>query len=76
MADLQPKIEQATFTTADLAAYTGIDESTWEYHRLHKSGPPSFKVGRRRLYRRDAVDKWLREQEADSQRRDAEKAQR
>lgn len=37
---------------------------TLRYWRKFGGGPPSFKVGRRVMYRRGAVRAWLAEQEA------------
>jgi len=48
----------------DLAAATGTPESTWRYWQSVGKGPVSFKIGRRRVYRRSAFIAWLAEQEA------------
>ncbi|MBN9568193.1 MAG: helix-turn-helix domain-containing protein [Alphaproteobacteria bacterium] len=48
---------------ADLAGELGLSEDTlsrWETRRI---GPPCVRVGRRVLYRRGAVQEWLRSQE-------------
>lgn len=50
-------------TAADLEALTGTKQSTWRYWAHTNQGPASFKLGRRRLWRRDSVLSWLAEQE-------------
>lgn len=50
-------------TRAELAAELGVSTDTlarWETRRI---GPPIVRVGRRVLYRREAVREWLRKQE-------------
>lgn len=50
-------------SSAALEAMTGIPASTWRYWVLIGQGPRSFKIGRRRVWRRSAVEAWLAEQE-------------
>lgn len=45
-------------------AQTGIPVNTLRYWRTRKEGPPSFKIGRRVVYRADLLQQWLLEQEA------------
>jgi predicted DNA-binding transcriptional regulator AlpA len=47
----------------DLEALTGTKASTWRYWALIGAGPTSFKLGRRRVWRRSTVLAWLAEQE-------------
>jgi prophage regulatory protein len=49
----------------DLERLTGTPASTWRYwaHLNDGSGPPSFKLGRRRVWRRSTVLSWLEAQE-------------
>jgi predicted DNA-binding transcriptional regulator AlpA len=47
-----------------LQALTGTPASTWRYWATIGQGPPSFKIGKRRVWRRSAVMQWLAEQEA------------
>jgi len=47
----------------DLEARTGTRASTWRYWAVIGKGPTSFKLGRRRVWRRDVVEQWLAEQE-------------
>jgi prophage regulatory protein len=55
----------AEFMTApDLEQLTGTPESTWRYWAHIGQGPPSFKLGRRRVWKRSAVMAWLASQEA------------
>jgi prophage regulatory protein len=51
------------YTAAELEALTGIPEATWRYWSHTGKGPASFKLGRRRMWRRAVVDEWLAEQE-------------
>ncbi len=47
-------------TPTQCAAELGIDKRTLErWHRLREA-PPRTKIGKRVLYRREAVAKWLR----------------
>ena len=48
----------------DLEALTGTKASTWRYWACTGQGPVSFKIGKRRVWRRSAVLAWLAEQEA------------
>lgn len=47
----------------DLEGMTGTKASTWRYWAHIGSGPPSFKLGRRRVWRRSEVLAWIAEQE-------------
>ncbi|WKG03057.1 AlpA family transcriptional regulator [Mycolicibacterium sp. HK-90] len=42
---------------------TGVAEATLRYWRSVDEGPPSFKLGGRVVYRREAVEQWITEQE-------------
>lgn len=46
-----------------VAAMTGAAEATVRYWRHTGRGPASFKIGRRVVYRREAVEQWIAEQE-------------
>ena len=46
-------------TTAEAAAYVGLSPRTLERYRVTGEGPTYLKVGRRVLYRRTDLDKWL-----------------
>jgi predicted DNA-binding transcriptional regulator AlpA len=50
----------------DLEHMTGTPASTWRYWAHIGSGPASFKLGRRRVWKRSAVLTWLESQEAAS----------
>lgn len=47
---------------------TGIPAGTWRYWAHIGHGPASFKLGRRRVWRKSAVLAWVAEQEAATQR--------
>jgi prophage regulatory protein len=48
----------------DLEQWTGTPASTWRYWAHIGQGPASFKLGRRRVWKRSAVLAWLESQEA------------
>lgn len=55
------------YFATDLEAITGIPASSWRYYAWAGQGPPSFKLGRRRVWSVDEFQKWLAEQQqADS----------
>jgi prophage regulatory protein len=45
--------------TPELERRTGIPQSTWRHFAATNQGPPSIKVGKRRLYRWPDVESWL-----------------
>lgn len=45
-----------------VAAMTGIPEATLRWYRHVGSGPPSFKLGRRVMYREEDVLAWIEAQ--------------
>jgi hypothetical protein len=49
-----------------LEVLTGTKASTWRYWGWREEGPPSFKLGKRRVWRRDVVLAWIEEQERKS----------
>jgi hypothetical protein len=51
-------------TTEDVAALTRAPTSTVRYWRHTGVGPHGFRIGRRVLYRRGEVLRWLAEREA------------
>lgn len=50
----------------DLETLTGTKASTWRYWASVGEGPPSFKLGRRRVWKRADVLAWIAEQEGAS----------
>lgn len=50
--------------SVDLEGLTGTPASTWRYWAHMGTGPKSFKLGRRRVWRKTEVLRWLAEQEA------------
>lgn len=51
--------QQSEFMTyADVARKFGVPESTVRYWVHMRQGPPSYKLGRHRRFRRADVDKW------------------
>jgi prophage regulatory protein len=47
----------------DLEKWTGTKASTWRYWASIGQGPASFKLGKRRVWKRSAVLAWLADQE-------------
>lgn len=47
----------------ELEELTGTKASTWRYWAMTGQGPASFKLGRRRVWKRSAVLEWIAEQE-------------
>ncbi|MCT7291999.1 helix-turn-helix domain-containing protein [Rhodococcus sp. PAE-6] len=50
--------------TSQVASMTRNPEATLRYWRHIGRGPASFKLGRRVVYRRSEVERWMAEQEA------------
>ncbi len=57
-------MSQAYLDSADLEELTGTKASTWRYWAHIGQGPPSHKIGRRRVWKRSGVEQWLADQEA------------
>jgi predicted DNA-binding transcriptional regulator AlpA len=47
----------------DLEALTGTKAGTWRYWANIGEGPASFKLGRRRVWKKSVIEQWLAEQE-------------
>ncbi|GAB2897322.1 helix-turn-helix transcriptional regulator [Streptomyces mayteni] len=57
----------AFLTLPKAAEYLGISPNTLYVWRHRRQGPPSFRMGRRVMYRISSLNKWIAEQErADS----------
>lgn len=59
-----PRAEPQLLDSLDLERLTGTAASTWRYWAHIGTGPKSFKLGRRRVWRKSEVLRWLAEQEA------------
>jgi predicted DNA-binding transcriptional regulator AlpA len=57
-------VESEYLDSLDLEKLTGTAASTWRYWATIGQGPASFKLGRRRVWKRDVVLAWLEHQEA------------
>jgi prophage regulatory protein len=57
-------ISREFYSAAELEQITGIPESTWYYYAFAKKGPPSHKLGRRRVWPVAEFRIWLSEQRA------------
>ena len=79
MDDLQAAVEEAVrralednartalptdiLDAGDLEKLTNVPRATWRYWVLTGEAPPSFKLGRRRVWRRSVVEQWIAERE-------------
>jgi len=61
-------VDRELDSAVDLEKWTGTKASTWRYWASIGVGPASFKLGRRRVWKRSVVLAWLEEQEVASQR--------
>jgi predicted DNA-binding transcriptional regulator AlpA len=50
-------------TAEELEEMTGTPASTFRYWATIGEGPPSIKLGRRRVWKRDQFEKWLARQD-------------
>jgi prophage regulatory protein len=57
-------MEKDYWTANDLEEQTGTPASTWRYWAWANEGPPSFKLGRRRVWPKSKALAWLAEQES------------
>jgi prophage regulatory protein len=56
-------LDDEFLSALDLEQWTGTKASTWRYWASIGQGPPSFKLGKRRVWKRSAVLAWLADQE-------------
>ncbi|MFC9768337.1 helix-turn-helix transcriptional regulator [Rhodococcus jostii] len=61
--DIAARIKEY-LTTKEVEQETGIPAGTLRYYRSAGMGPASFRMGRRVVYRRGEVEKWIAAQEA------------
>jgi predicted DNA-binding transcriptional regulator AlpA len=54
--------------TKQVSAITGLPVGTLRYWRHCNIGPASFSLGRRIVYRRSEVERWIEEREATTSR--------
>jgi prophage regulatory protein len=59
-------IEREFVDANELEQMTGICATTWRYWSHSHEGPPSLKIGRRRVWRLSTVRQWLAEREQES----------
>jgi excisionase family DNA binding protein len=50
-------------TTAQVSALTGLSPATLRYWRHANEGPASFRLGKKVLYRRELVERWIAAEE-------------
>lgn len=55
-------------STAQVSAETGINPGTLRYWRSTNQGPASFTLGKRVVYRRSEIERWIADQEAATKR--------
>lgn len=68
MDESETRMPEMAFLTLNKAAmYLGISPNTLYVWRHRRQGPPSFRMGRRVMYRISALDEWVdRQEQADS----------
>jgi len=60
-----PKTYLDVMTTKQVCEhYPFLNQNTLRYQRMNNTGPASFTINGRVLYRRSEVERWLAEQEA------------
>jgi prophage regulatory protein len=57
------QVDREILGAKELEALTGTKASTWRYWANIGQGPESFKLGRRRVWKKSVVELWLAEQE-------------
>ncbi len=57
-------VDRELISAVDLEKLTGTRASTWRYWASIGTGPASFKIGRRRVWKKSLVLAWLAEQES------------
>jgi prophage regulatory protein len=57
-------VDSEYLDSQDLETLTGTKASTWRYWAMLGEGPVSFKLGRRRVWKRSTVLAWLQSQES------------
>lgn len=62
--DVEPALLEEWLNRADLARELALSIDTLQRWETRRVGPPCVRVGRKVLYRKDAVREWLRDQEA------------
>lgn len=63
MPHANPQHETAFLNLPKAAEYLGLSPNTLYVWRHRRQGPPSFRMGRRVMYRISALDQWVRDQE-------------
>lgn len=66
-----PQHETAFLNLPKAAEYLGLSPNTLYVWRHRRQGPPSFRMGRRVMYRISALDQWVRDQEISDSRSNA-----
>ncbi|WP_078624432.1 helix-turn-helix transcriptional regulator [Streptomyces monomycini] len=63
--DPQEAVRSAFLNVRNAATYLGLSPRTLYVWRHRRQGPPSFRMGQRGrvMYRQEALDAWVREQE-------------
>lgn len=53
------------YTAAELQEKTGTPAATYRWWAYMEMGPPSIKIGRRRVWKKSVIDAWLVSLESD-----------
>lgn len=71
MPHTHPQYETAFLNLPKAAEYLGLSTNTLYVWRHRRQGPPSFRMGRRVMYRISALDQWVHDQEMSDSRSNA-----
>ncbi|RUP26712.1 helix-turn-helix domain-containing protein [Mycolicibacterium phocaicum] len=63
MAERVVSADEELLLTREVEQLTRVPAGTLRYYRAMDRGPRSFRAGRRIVYRRSDVDRWMAEQE-------------
>jgi predicted DNA-binding transcriptional regulator AlpA len=55
----QDYLEKIYLIQKEVAAHLRLSERTLERHRIAGTGPPFVKLGRRVVYRREDIERWV-----------------
>jgi Helix-turn-helix domain len=67
LADVALRDRLGLLTEDDIAVIAGVEVKTVRQWRSERTGPPFTKIGRRPLYRVDALQRWLAAGEQETQ---------
>jgi len=60
MMEQLPEIKRSTLTTIEIATYLGISQDLI-FKMVRQKEIPHFRIGRRILFKKEAIEKWIEE---------------